>query len=105
MAAYNADRVAETIPLVRHAVDSLPHWVPFETDDPVVLRRIVNWLVTNINSPLAEELERDRQRYALEWVGDDGWKMKASEAVDHGDERFIGRLRIRAKRGSRQRSE
>lgn len=99
----------EVIPLLKYADQHLDEWVPFHTDDPRTLRRVIDWMVHSKNSPFGwapnGKGAGQQRSYTLEWSTGDGWTRDINhKPVLHAGRR-IGRIKLRVSRTERKRRE
>lgn len=105
MGVYDATRVDEVSQFVRYAEAKTPNWVTFQDDEPVGFKRIVHWLLNDLNSPLGWTASGERARqFVVQWQNPAGeWVTKTREAQLWHDGTAHGRLRFRKPRVKEER--
>lgn len=101
----------QIVPLLKHADENLGQWCVFITDDPRILRRVVDWMVYSKNSPFdwcpaGKRGTGGARTYALEWARPDGTFTRdlAADGVYRESGR-VGRIKLRMSHAEQQRQE
>jgi hypothetical protein len=100
----------EVTPLLKYADAHLDEWVPFHTDDPRTLRRVVDWMVHSKNSPFGWSPNgrgaSQQRSYTIEWsTGGGGWTRDINDRPVLHAGRRVGRLKLRTSRAEKKRQE